>query len=458
MLTDRSDSEPNPKAGHGADSLGVKARLAARWAIAGQAASYGLRLVSGVVLAWLLFPEAFGIAAIVGAFLFGLHMFSDVGIGPSIVQNQRGDDADFLNTAWTMQIVRGIGISLAAALLSWPIANFYEQSELGYLLIVSGLSAGIEGLMSTSVHTQRRHLRQAALVRLELAAQVCGTTVTIIWALASPSVWALVGGTITASIVKTLLSHTWLPHFSHRLRWETSSRQSLIRFGRWIFLSSALTCVAVQVDRLILGHYLGLIVLGVYSVATRFTEALGGLQIRLIHSVVFPFLSQTGRSDPRKISSTYYRVRLRVDTLFLPMSAFLFVFGEDVVRLLYDTRYHEAGWILQMLSLVTASQLILCSHETLLVALGHSRFAFLTSLLRAIWIAAAAPASFLLWGAFGLVASVALINVLPLALCTIGMLQRQLLNIRRELFAALIATVSIAGFTGLRSILGVAGW
>ena len=60
------------------------------------------------MLTRLLFPEAFGLMALIQTFMIGLAMFSDLGIGPAIIQSDRGEDPDFLNTAWVMQILRGI--------------------------------------------------------------------------------------------------------------------------------------------------------------------------------------------------------------------------------------------------------------------------------------------------------------------------------------------------------------
>ena len=72
----------------------------------------------------LLFPEAFGIMALVSVVLVGLAMFSDVGIGPAISQHKRGDDAAFLDTAWTINVVRGAalwGVRPMAALGAWLV-------------------------------------------------------------------------------------------------------------------------------------------------------------------------------------------------------------------------------------------------------------------------------------------------------------------------------------------------
>ena len=57
--------------------------------------------------------------ALIQTFIIGLQMFSDIGIYPSIIQNKRGEEPDFLNTAWTIQIVRGGVLWLADHVLAW---------------------------------------------------------------------------------------------------------------------------------------------------------------------------------------------------------------------------------------------------------------------------------------------------------------------------------------------------
>src|SRR5690606_17348568 len=65
-------------------------RLALRgsaWVVLEQFVAYILRLLSNLALTRLLFPEAFGLMALVNATLRGLKMFSDIGLNLSIIQN-----------------------------------------------------------------------------------------------------------------------------------------------------------------------------------------------------------------------------------------------------------------------------------------------------------------------------------------------------------------------------------
>ncbi len=129
-----TEAQFNPETGETdqKSSLTLKQRAirGSLWTLSGHTSSQILRLGSNLILTRLLFPEAFGLMALVQTFIIGLEMFSDVGIRPSIIQNHRGNDPSFLNTAWTIQVIRGFMLWLGACLMAIPAANFFHQPML----------------------------------------------------------------------------------------------------------------------------------------------------------------------------------------------------------------------------------------------------------------------------------------------------------------------------------------
>ena len=232
------------------------------WTMGGYAASQFLRLGSNLILTRLLYPAVFGQMALVFIFITGLQMFSDVGTGPAIVQSPREDDPDFLNTAWTIQCGRGALLWLGSCLIAWPAAEFYAQPMLAWLIPAAGLTALIAGFEATSVHTLQRHLDLRRLTIAELLTQVIGMVGTValavldLWWLGTdhPSaVWAIVGGSLISSAGKVMLSRAYLPGIRNRFCLHRESAAKLFGFGRWIFVSTLLTFLAGQSDRLIFG-------------------------------------------------------------------------------------------------------------------------------------------------------------------------------------------------------------
>ena len=105
--------------------------------------------------------------------------------------------------------------------------------------------------------------------RIEISliiAQVAGLVAMIAWALVDRSVLALVAGALTTNVVRMVLSHTYLPGIRNRFTWERPAAQTLVRFGRWIFVSTLLTFLAGQADRLVFGRLVPLDRLGVYYI------------------------------------------------------------------------------------------------------------------------------------------------------------------------------------------------
>ncbi|TAF68433.1 MAG: polysaccharide biosynthesis protein, partial [Oscillatoriales cyanobacterium] len=115
------------------------------WTIISYGGSQILRFGSNLILTRLLLPELFGLVGLAYVFIVGVHLFSDIGLGPSIIQNKRGDDPEFINTAWTMQIIRSFFVWLCVMLVTWPVATFYQEPRLLWLIPVIGINTLIGG-------------------------------------------------------------------------------------------------------------------------------------------------------------------------------------------------------------------------------------------------------------------------------------------------------------------------
>src|SRR5262245_49230326 len=92
------------------DRISLKQRVlnAGLWSLSGYGLSQAIRFGSNLLMTRLLVPEMFGVMAIATLVMVGLAMFSDVGLKPSVIQSKRGNDPAFLNTAWVIQILRGL--------------------------------------------------------------------------------------------------------------------------------------------------------------------------------------------------------------------------------------------------------------------------------------------------------------------------------------------------------------
>jgi O-antigen/teichoic acid export membrane protein len=434
-------------------SLKVLVLRGSAWTIAGSASGQLIRLAKSLIVTRLLFPEAFGLMSLVWVVIFGLEMLSDLGVASAIIRDKRGDEPDFLNTAWTLQAMRGALLWGVSCVIAGPMAGFYGQPELAQLVPVAGLTALIAGFNSTALHTCRRRMEFGQLTLLEVANELVGFVVVVLWAFLYPSVWALVGGALAGSLFAALASHAFLPGIRNRFRWEPSSLRALIGFGKWIFLGSAFGFLSVQGDRLLLGRYLDMTRFGTYSIAVMLTDALNALVLKINHGVLFPAYAKVMQNDPQRLRSVFYRGRLGVDLLLIFPIGVLMVLGRRVVEVLYDQRYHEAGWMLEALCVRLIISCALSNSEACLVALGQPQYSFFQRLVRAAWILVAIPVGWSLMEIKGAVWAVALSELAVIGVLWVGLVRHRMFSLGAELRSVLFAGLGAVSGLGLLRLL-----
>ena len=424
-----------------AQNLGERASRAAAWTFIGFGIGQLVRLVGNIILARLLFPEAFGLMLIAGVLVQGLLLFSDLGIGPSIVQNKAGDDREFLDTAWTMQSIRGVVLTLASLLAAWPFAQFYNDDRLFLIVVVIGCSAFFQGLGSTKIFTVGRHLNPKRLIAIEIVSQLIGVASMITSALVSPTYWALVAGALMTPLSKMVLSHIVLEGPINRFRWHTPSVRSLFHFGKWIFLSTALTFFAGQSDRLIFAKLIPLDMLGVYSFAAMITLMPLTLFGHIEKRVVFPVYSEVARKE-RELAPVFTRARAGYLTAGGVICAGLFAAGPSLIEVLYDERYHQAGWMLRYLTIGTWLTLVQTTYGAAHLATARVQWVAASSMCKVIGIIAFVSFGYEVAGFEGAVLGYALSEFLRYAVLAFGGRMMKLPGLGQDVFLTLVIVVT----------------
>jgi O-antigen/teichoic acid export membrane protein len=444
-------------------SGGSIARRAVRgsvWTLGGYGAGQLLRFVSNVILARLLFPEVFGLMALTFTFIQGLAMFSDVGIGPSIVQNPRGDEPRFLDTAWTIGVLRGVALWLASVAIALPVARIYGQPALLWLVPVAGLTALLNGFESTSIHWLRRHLRLEWVTSVDFGCQVLGMVATIAFAvigrrIVGPNdlrlIWAPLGGNLVQSLARVAITHAAMPGPRNSFLLDRELLRAQLRFGRWVFVSTLLAFLASQSDRLLLARLVTMAEFGVFGIAatlasipTLAIEKVGG-------AVAFPALSRM--ADRADFGQVYARARTPLLLAGAAAASGLFACGPPLVALLYDARYADAQWMIQYLAVGAWLQTLSGANGAALLALGRVNVLAATSAAKFGGIAVLFPLGFYLGGLRGALVGLALSDLARYAVSAWGVSRFGMRPLRGDAAqSALALGVALAGYGAARAL------
>jgi O-antigen/teichoic acid export membrane protein len=429
------------------------------WTLAGHGSSQVLRLLGNLLLTRLLAPEFFGIMSIATVISVGVVMFSDLGLTQVIVRSDRSADPVFVNTVWTLQVLQGLLGATVLTLIAGGIAyaqhaglissGTYASKDLP--LVIAGLSLGaiLAGMESTKLATAEKELMLAPVVMVELGSQLAGLAAMAAVALMHPSIFVLLLGALVSGVVKTGASHMLPRGVSNRLHFCWPVARQVCRISSWIVVSSALHFLAVNADKLLLAALLGSHTMGQFAIAALLVGALTDVVTRLSSRVAFPAITQAYERDGEGLARSYYRVRIPTDAFCLVLAAFLYWFGHDVVRLLYDDRYDQAGEFLRILAIaLIGARYSVVPYMYLL--LGRSGLMAAEQAFRLGGLLLAIGVGYTLNGTTGAVWGVAL-GQLAGSLAGLLLFQPRLglVSVRREL-------VALAVFAGLFGVFGLA--
>ncbi|WP_415768516.1 oligosaccharide flippase family protein [Pseudomonas sp. LB3P38] len=397
--------------------LRKRAISAGAWNLGALVTSQAFRLGGNLIMARLLMPEMFGIMMIAITVSLVLHMLSDVGLRQNIIQSPRGDDPVFLNTIWTVQIVRGFILFASTLLLAalawyaqtinlWSPNSTYAAPELPLVLAVTGFSAIIVGFQSTKIDLAVRAFQQKKVVLTEFGSQVVGLVVMLAIGYFTRSIWSLVIAGLVQSMVNTLLGHLWFEGPSNRLQWERSALDELVGFGRWILLSSAVGVLAMYGDRVWFGGSMTPAELGVYSIAVLILGAVQLALQKIVGSVALPAFSEATRTnDTVRLHALYYRLKLMLDLACLFLCGLFLTGSPLLISVLYDERYAQAGNMMAILSLSFFTMRYGLAHQVW-IALGLTKYQAMDNIIRVVslWVLlplllAIGGVKYAIWGA-----------------------------------------------------------
>lgn len=384
------------------------------WVLLGFGASQLVRLLTNILLARVLSPSHFGLMALIASFLQGLQMFSDLGIGPSIIRSPHGENRDFLNTAWTLQILRGTGLWLFCCVIAAPLSTLYSKPlegmpTLALLIPVVGLTAVSNGFTSTAIFTLNRSLKMGRLVALDLVAQTLSSLCTFVWALWHPDIWALVAGGFVYSGVRVVLSHFLNLQGKDKFQWDPLAARELLVFGRWIFVSTLVSFAAAQMDRPILASLVSISDFGLYNIALSFACIAIEITNRLSSFILFPLLTKHGNDSEQMIALC---VNARFSLLWISgaLCSSFAILSPVLFGFLYDARYSRITGLSQWLSICVWTWILRATMDRVPLAMGQPRELLLTNLVNCAGIAFSLL-GFHLWRIPGFVLGFALGNV-----------------------------------------------
>lgn len=318
-----------------------------------------------ICLARFLDPSAFALVATAMALVLVVEALFELPMAAALIRAPELD-APLLDTAFTLGLLRGVGIAALLLALAWPLAALNDDPRLLPLLAALALAPAVRGLISPRMveFTRRMEFRPDAL--LELSGKLVAFVVAVSLAASTHSHWALAAATISAPITGTALSYVVAPL---RPRLDLSRWPHFSDIVGWSLLSQLANAFNWQIDRLLLPHYIAPTAFGTYAMAKQISEI---PQQALLSPLQRPLMAAL--SSPSADHRRHYLHAVRAIVLVIaPALVVLVACPEPLVLLALGPKWLPAADSLRLLAAICLLVLPTVPMGTLAMLLHRSR-------------------------------------------------------------------------------------
>lgn len=321
--------------------------------LAWKAVSTGFRQLSkiavAVILARLLTPHDYGVAAMALVFSSLVIIFADLALGAAIVQARELSERDRSTVFWTSAGI-GLAFTLAGVAFAGPLAAFYGEPEVAPLFAALSVSFLLTALSTTQTALLTRTMDFRSLELRMMAGTVGGAVVGIYMAAAGYGAWAIIAQQLVLSIVSTALLWAFSP-WRPRFVFSLASLRNLGGFSLNVFWTRVIFYLNNNADNIIIGRVLGSAALGIYAVAYNVMIAPLSRVMAPVVEVFTPAFARM-QDDVASIASVWLRALRLVATIMVPGMLGLALVAPEFVHVVLTDRWADAIPVIQILAWV----------------------------------------------------------------------------------------------------------
>jgi len=339
-----------------------------KWSVGGKASVQFFSWASTLLVMRLLHPDDYGLIAMATVFLAFCLLLNEMGLAGALVQTK-----DY--TVKIQRQVFGVVLLLNGFLFvlmlagTGMIADYFDEPRLTELVPVLSVQFLIIAFSVIPSATLTREMNFRAISITEIVSAVMSSIVTLSLAWFDYGVWALVYGSLTGILVRTIGLNIASPFFKLPSRDYTGFGKT-VKFGGWISLNRVLWYIYSQADVFIAGRILGKTSLGYYSVAMHIASLPMQKVGSILHGVGLPAYSKL--QDDIELAGSYVLKASRIISFIaFPMFLGISCVAPELVTIALGERWLLAILPMQLLSIVVPLRTLSISLAPAVTGLGR---------------------------------------------------------------------------------------
>ncbi|WP_033169494.1 oligosaccharide flippase family protein [Selenomonas sp. ND2010] len=322
-----------------------KIKTATKWTFITEFSAKMITPITGMILARLLTPEAFGIMASIMVVTSFAEMFADAGFQKYFVQHEFHNEDEKLKcfgTALTTSCLIALIIWLLIVLFADDIAVLLGTYEVADGIKVAGFGLVITSFNGMQTALFKREFQFKLLFKLRVITLIIPLFITIPLAYYGLGFWALVFGWLFQQIATCLVQarYTNMPLFQMI---DKTSLFSMLSFSLWTLFESITIWFSTYGGLFLVSVLLSSYYLGLYRGVLTLSGAAFSLITGAIVPVLFTALSRL-QNNMVEFKNLFYSVQSKSALLLMPLGALLFVYADFAVSILLGDQWHEGDF------------------------------------------------------------------------------------------------------------------
>lgn len=348
-------------------------------------------LVSTMILARLLAPEDFGLIAMALIAYGLLETISYAGVDLALMR-AGNDTREHYDTAWTIQVLQGLFIAACLLLAAPSVAQYFGEPRAKEVIWWVAARAPIESLQNIGVVAFRKELDFAKEFRFTLISKLLSFVAVVGAALVLRNYWALVFGSLFASVLGVWLSYRMHPY---RPRLSMARATEIWAFSQWLVISRVGSYLNRRCDEFVVGGHAGTAAIGSYHVASELATLPSSEIVMPVRRAMFPTLAKVAEQHDeysRAVLSSFSGVV----AVCLFIACTLSLVASDVVAVALGGKWPDAAPLMRWLALYGGFSALVLVLEVPLWVAGKTRISAVQS-----WLELAVIVPVSLWAVRG---------------------------------------------------------
>lgn len=302
-------------------------------------------------------------------FVLFAMMFSDAGISSSLIKTESKLKSEWSTSFWFVAMM-GTALSLIITIAGYVLSVFMAEEILFPVIAFLSLSILLQSFATVPGAALQQQNKYTTIAYIEIISMFLSLVSTVASAIYGYGVWALAIQQVvhyTVKLILTTIVSPFRPHLIFKIKEITDH----LKFGRDLLGSNFLHFIRQSFTTTLMGRVLGTAPVGIYSMASLFSDLPNRMISGPLQVVLYPRLAKL-KDDTASIKSLFVFVSRVLSILVVPSIGMIAFAHEPVFTIVLSDKWQQAGHIFMLLAPAGILQSVTALRNTILMALGKT--------------------------------------------------------------------------------------